>query len=185
MEKEEAVKILNEWVESKNLKKHMLAVAAAMSFYAKKFDEDENKWWVTGLLHDLDYEKYPDYKNGGHPYKVVEFLKSREVDGDISEAILGHAAYTNVPRKSLMAKTLFAVDELAGFIVAVALIKPEKSLSAVNVDSVKKRLKEARFASGVNRQEIYEGVKDLEISLDEHVQNVIDGMKVVSKELGL
>lgn len=209
MSREEAMKILDEWVSStytpeqalfekatrvararlacrsKNLKKHMLATAAAMEFYAEKFGEDGDRWWLAGLLHDLDYEKYPDWRNGGHPRKAVEFLREKGIDEEILDAILSHASYTNVPRKTLLAKTLFAVDELTGFIVAVALIKPEKSLSAVDVESVKKRLPEKRFAAGVNREEIYEGTKGLDLSLEEHIENVLNGIKKISSELGL
>ncbi len=202
MNKQEALNILNEWVnpvrsregsqrdsdsngvKSPNLKKHMMAVAAAMEFYARKFGQDENRWWIVGLLHDVDYEKYPDYKNGGHPYKAVEFL-SDKLDEESLNAILGHATYTNTPRETKMAKTLFAVDELTGMITAVALVKPEKKLSAVDVNSVKKRFKEKKFAAGVNREEIIQGAQDLGVPLDEHIQNVIDAMINISSELGL
>jgi len=187
MTKEEARAILGQWVSNQNLKKHMLAVAQAASFYARKFQEDEERWWIAGLLHDADYKKYPNPNRDetGHPYKIVEYLRQKGMDEESLEAILGHASYTNVPRTSLMAKTLFAVDELTGFIVAVALIKPEKSLVAVDIESVTKRFKEKRFAAGVNREEIFEGARDLDIPLGEHVQNVIDAMKEISDQLGL
>jgi len=187
MTKEEAHAIFDQWVSNQNLKKHMLAVAQAAGFYARKFQEDEERWWIAGLLHDADYEKYPNPNRDttGHPYKIVEYLRQKGTDEESLEAILGHASYTNTPRTSLMAKTLFAVDELTGFIVAVALIKPEKSLAAVDVESVTKRFKEKRFAAGVNREEIFEGARDLNIPLEEHVQNVIDAMKEISSELQL
>lgn len=186
MNRREAEKILNEWVESPNLKKHMLAVAASMAFYAKKFGEDEEKWWVTGLLHDMDYEKFPNPNRDqtGHPYKAVEFLEGK-LDRESLDAILGHASYANTPRLTAMAKALFAVDELTGMIVAVSLIKPDKKLSAVDVESVKKRFKEKRFAAGVNREEIYQGAQELGVSLDEHIQNVIEAMETIAPELGL
>lgn len=184
MTRQEALKILDEWVKNPNLKKHMLAVANAMAYYAKKFNEDVEKWYVIGLLHDLDYEKYPHPQEGGHPYKAIEFLKDK-LDEESLKAILAHASYTGAPRESLMAKTLFAVDELVGFIVAVALIKPDKSLNSVDVESVKKRFKEKRFAAGVNREEIFQGAAELGIGLEEHIQNVINSMKEISNQLGI
>jgi putative nucleotidyltransferase with HDIG domain len=186
MNKQEALVILNDWVKSPNLIKHMLAVAASMAFYAKKFREDEEKWLVAGLLHDMDYEKYPNPNRdeSGHPYKAVEFLQDK-LDQESLDAIMGHAEFTHIPRESLMAKALFAVDELTGMITAVALVKPDKKLSAVDVNSVKKRFKEKRFAAGVNREEIIQGAQDIGVPLDEHIQNVIDAMSLISEELGL
>lgn len=181
--KQEAENIMNSFVENKNLKKHMYAVASAMEFYANKFkktEEEKEKWWVVGLLHDVDYDKYPKE----HPYKIAEYLKGK-IDEESIDAILGHADYTNVKRESSIAKTLFAVDELTGFIVAVALIKPSKSLDDVDVRSVRKRLKEKRFASGVNREDVYNGAKEMDIDLDEHIENVINSMKNVRDILGL
>jgi len=180
MTKEEAKKILDEWVKSPNLKKHMYAVAQAMAFYARKFIQDEERWWIVGLLHDLDYEKYPKE----HPHKAVEFLKNK-IDQESLDAIMSHASYTNTPRNSMMAKTLFAVDELTGMIIAVALVKPDKKLSSVDVTSVKKRFKEKRFAAGVNREEIIKGTEELRVFLDEHIQNVITAMREISHELDL
>jgi predicted hydrolase (HD superfamily) len=178
--KEEAQQLLEEFVPNKNLQKHMYAVAQAMSFYAKKLGEDEEKWWVAGLLHDADYEKYPDK----HPYHIAEYLEDK-VDQDVIDAILGHATYTGVARETKMAKILFAVDELTGFIVAVALIKPSKSLDEVDVESVKKRFKEKRFAAGVNREDIAVGAQELGVDINEHIQNVIDAMKEIQNVLGL
>jgi len=180
--KSEAENILNEWVVNKNLRKHMYSVAQAMEFYARKLkqEKDAEKWWVAGLLHDVDYEKYPSE----HPYKVAEYLKGK-IDDESINAILGHANYTKIKRETMIAKILFAVDELAGFIVAVALIKPSKSLNDVDVKSVIKRLKTKRFAAGVNRNDIYSGAEDIGISLDEHIQNVIDAMKEIQTKLEL
>lgn len=182
MDRKEAKELLYNWVESPNLRKHMYAVAAAMEFYAKKFKKEgeSDRWWMTGLLHDLDYEKYPNE----HPQKAVGFLKEK-IDQEMGDAIMAHVSHTNVPRASLMAKTLFAVDELTGMIVAVALVKPDKKLSSVDIESVKKRFKEKRFAAGVNREEIIQGAQELGVSLDEHIQNVIDAMRSISNELGL
>ena len=185
MKKEKAIEILDEWVNNNNLKKHMYAVGLAMKYYAGIFKEDEEKWEVVGILHDMDWEKYPTLGENGHPYKAVEYLKNIGVDDESLDAILGHASYTNTARLSKMAKTLFAVDELTGFIVAVALIKPEKSLAVVDLLSVKKRLNEKRFASGVSREDIYKGAEELGIPLDEHIQNVILAMQKVSDVLGL
>lgn len=197
MKKEQAIELLNKWVSNNNLKKHMYAVGLAMKYYAEIFKEDEEKWEVVGILHDMDWEKYPTSGEGGpaqsaeadysgrHPYKAVEYLKSVGLDEKSLDAILGHASYTKTARLSKMAKTLFAVDELTGFIVAVALIKPEKSLVAVNVESVKRRLHEKRFASGVNREDIYKGAEELNIPLDKHIQNVILAMQKGSDVLGL
>lgn len=186
MTKEEAKTILDEWVKSPNLKKHMRAVAQAMAFYARAFAQNEEQWWVVGLLHDMDYEAYPNPNRdkSGHPYKAVEFLQGK-LDEESLNAIMSHASYTNVSRDSLMAKTLFAVDELTGMIVAVALVKPDKKISSVDVASVKKRFKEKRFAAGVNRGEIIEGAEELQVPLDEHIQNVITAMSEISHELEL
>lgn len=180
MNRQEAEQLLDEWVENKNLKKHMYAVAQAMDWYARKFDQDKEKWWVVGLLHDMDYERYPNQ----HPEKAVEYLTDK-LDQESVQAIRAHAVYTNEPHDTQIAKTLFAVDELTGFIVAVALIKPNKSLAEVDVNSVTKRLKEKRFAAAVNREEIDQGVEMLGISLQEHTQNVLDAMKEISDQLGL
>ncbi len=185
MKKEQAIEILNKWVLNNNLKKHMYAVGLAMNYYASIFKEDEEKWEVAGILHDMDYERYPELGLGGHPYKAVEYLKSVGLDEESLDAILGHASYTNTARLSKIAKTLFAVDELTGFIVAVALIKPEKSLAVVDVESVKRRLNEKRFASGVNREDIYKGAEELDVPLDKHIQNVILAMQKGHDILGL
>lgn len=183
MDREKAWKLLCEHTKSENLRKHALAVEAAMRFYAKKFGEDEEKWGIVGLLHDFDYEMYPDEKN--HPYRGCEILEKEGYPEDIRKAILSHASYTGVPRDSLMARTLFAVDELTGFIIAVALVRPTKSIYDVTVKSVKKKFKQKAFAAKVNREEIKKGIAELGIDEDEHIQNVIDALKTIAKELGL
>ncbi|MFA6495091.1 MAG: HD domain-containing protein [Candidatus Paceibacterota bacterium] len=185
MTPQEARDILDQWVVNPNLKKHMWGVGAAMRWYAKKFNADQDRWETVGILHDLDWEKYPHGSTQGHPYVAVAFLKERGLDAESCQAILAHASYTHEPRETLMAKTLFAVDECAGFIVAVALIKPEKKLSAVDVASVMKRLKEKRFAANVNRDEIAEGAQLLGFSLEDHIANVLAGMRVCAADCGL
>ncbi|RKY49087.1 MAG: HAD family hydrolase [Candidatus Neomarinimicrobiota bacterium] len=183
MNREEAWKLLCEYTKSENLRKHALAVGAAMRFYARKFGEDEEKWGIVGLLHDFDYEMYPDEKN--HPYRGYEILEKEGYPEDVRKAILSHASYTGVPRDSLMARTLFAVDELTGFIIAVALVRPTRSIHDVTVKSVKKKFKQKAFAAKVSREEIKQGIKELGVDEDEHIQNVIDALKSIAKELGL
>lgn len=183
MNREEAWKLLCEYTKSENLRKHALAVEAAMRFYARKFGEDEEKWGIVGLLHDFDYEMYPNEKN--HPYRGYEILEKEGYPEDVRKAILSHASYTGVPRDSLMARTLFAVDELTGFIIAVALVRPTRSIHDVTVKSVKKKFKQKAFAAKVSREEIKQGIKELGVDEDEHIQNVIDALKSIAKELGL
>jgi len=154
-----------------------------MRFYARKFGEDEEKWGIVGLLHDFDYEMYPNEKN--HPYRGYEILEKEGYPEDVRKAILSHASYTGVPRDSLMARTLFAVDELTGFIIAVALVRPTRSIHDVTVKSVKKKFKQKAFAAKVSREEIKQGIKELGVDEDEHIQNVIDALKSIAKELGL
>ncbi len=177
--REEAWRLLNEHVNSESLQKHSLAVETAMRAYACKYSEDEEKWGICGLLHDFDFEKYPDK----HPYAGVEILKQKEYPEDIIQAILGHALYTDVPRKSLMAKCLYAVDELAGFIYALACIRPDK-LDGMTPKSVKKNLKKKGFAAKINREEIEQGIEELGVDRDEHIALVIEAMQGIAKELG-
>ncbi len=184
----EAKNILDQWVGGLNLKKHMWGVGAAMRWYASFFGLDEreqDRWEAVGILHDLDWEKYPQTSRDGHPYVATAFLEEHGLDAESCQAILAHASYTKEPRETLLAKTLFAVDELSGFIVAVALIKPEKKLSAVDVPSVIKRLKEKRFAANINRDEIMQGAALLGMPLEEHVARVLVGMTTRATELEL
>lgn len=183
MTRDEAIQLLREYTKKPNLIKHALAVEGVMAAYAKKFGEDENIWRIVGLLHDFDYEKYPDEKN--HPYKGAEILKAKGLPQEWIDAIMGHAEYTGVERKTLMAKALYAVDELAGFIIAVALVRPSKKLEDVTVKSVKKKMKDKAFAAAVDREAIRKGAEELGIELDEHIQIVLDGLKAVADELGL
>jgi putative nucleotidyltransferase with HDIG domain len=181
--REEAWSLLCEYTQKDGLRKHALAVEAAMRAYAKKYGEDEELWGTTGLLHDFDYERWPDAEN--HPFRGVEILAQRAYPEAMRQAILGHAPYSGVPRESLLAKSLYACDELAGFIVAVALIKPSRSLHDVDVASVTKRLKEKAFARGVHREDVYRGAEELGVPLEEHVATVIAALQAEAKALGL
>jgi putative nucleotidyltransferase with HDIG domain len=183
MTRESAWDLLTEFTQSESLRKHAMAVEACMRAYAIKFGEDENKWAITGLLHDFDYEKYPTAEE--HPYVGNKILAERGYPDDVRRAIMSHAEYSGVSRDSQMEKTLFACDELAGFITAVALVKPTKSLNEVDVKSVKKRLKDKAFARSVNRDDIINGAQQMGVDLDQHIQFCIDAMKTVADKLGL
>ena len=183
MTREDAYSVLTEFTQNKNLIKHALAVEAAMKAYAKKYGEDEEKWAIVGLIHDFDYEKYPDMKD--HPYKGAEILKEKGYPADWITAILSHASHTGVPRETLMAKTLFAVDELCGFITAVAYVRPSRRLDEVTLKSVKKKMKDKAFARQVNREEIIDGAAIIGATLEEHIEFVIKAMQSISSDLGL
>jgi predicted hydrolase (HD superfamily) len=178
---EQAHNILHEYTHTKSLLKHAYAVEAAMRAYANKFGEDENRWGAIGLLHDFDYEQFPEE----HPYKGETVLKEKGISEEIRQIIMSHAAYTGVARDSLVAKTLFAVDELCGFITAVTLVRPNKSLGEVKVKSVKKKLKDKAFAAKVNREEIYQGAEELGVDFDTHIAFVIDALRPVAEKLEL
>ncbi|MCB0284178.1 MAG: HDIG domain-containing protein [Calditrichaeota bacterium] len=181
MTREQALELLKEYTQSESLLKHAYAVEAAMRAYAEKFGEDVERWGITGLLHDFDYEKYPD----NHPWEGNKILNEKNIDEDIRNAIMGHAAFTNTPRETLMAKTLFAVDELCGFITAVTLVRPNKALSEVHVKSVKKKMKDKAFAAKVNRDEIRQGAEELGVDFDEHVAFVVNALSGIADSLGL
>lgn len=183
LDRQAAWELLCQWTQSENLRKHALAVEAAMRAYARKFGEDENLWAITGLLHDMDYERYPTAED--HPFRGVEALRELGYPEEMLQAILGHADYSGVPRESLMAKTLYAVDELTGLVIAVALVRPSKKLADVDVKSVKKKFKEKSFAKGCNRDDIIKGAQELGVDLDEHMANVIAALQKISDELGL
>jgi len=178
-----AWQLLCEYTQSESLRKHALAVEACMRAYAKRFGEDEEKYGITGLLHDFDYEKYPTPAE--HPFVGNKILEERGYSDEIRRAILSHAEYSGVKRESKMEKALFACDELAGFITASALVKPKKSLAEVEAKSVRKKMKDKAFARSVNRDDIINGAADLGIELEEHITFCIDAMKEVAKELGL
>ncbi|MBI4455587.1 MAG: HDIG domain-containing protein [Acidobacteria bacterium] len=183
LSRERAWALLCEYTQNPNLIKHALAVEAAMCAYARKFSEDEHKWGIVGLLHDFDYERYPDPPD--HPMKGAEILEAHGYPDDIIHAIKSHAEYLGVPRQSLMDKTLFAVDELVGFVTAVALVRPSKNVADITVESVKKKFKDRAFARSVRREDIFTGAADLGVDLDAHIQLVIDAMKQIASELGL
>ncbi|MCI0706298.1 MAG: HD domain-containing protein [Ignavibacteriae bacterium] len=178
----DALQLMHENTKNEALRKHMYSVEAAMRAYAKKFAEDEEKWAIVGLLHDFDYEMYPNAPD--HPMKGSEILKEKGYSEEIRRAILGHATYSGVPRDTKMAQTLFACDELCGFITACAVIRPNK-IADLEVSSVKKKLKDKGFAKNVSREDINVGIAELGIPLEEHIQFVIDAMRGSSERLGL
>jgi len=183
--REEAISLLHEWVTSESLRRHCLGVAVCMEAYAKKnglFDEEVNKWWICGLLHDFDYEKYPDIET--HPIEGCKRLRELEYDEEIIEAILGHNPATGIPRRSKMAKTLFAVDELSGLIVALARVRPG-GFEGMSSKSVKKVMKKRDFAAAINREDIKQGTEELEVEFDKHIELLISALSPISKELGL
>ena len=181
--REQAVALLHEWIQNVNLRKHCYAVEAAMRAYATKYGEDPERWGLTGLIHDFDWERHPTAEL--HPMKGVEVLRAAGWPEDVCRAVLGHATYSGVPRDTLMARALFACDELSGFLVACSLVTPEKKLTSVGVDSVRKKMKSAGFARNVNRDDIVNGAAELGVDLDEHIAFVKDAMLGISGELGL
>ena len=183
MDREKAWRLLTAYTKTESLLRHALAVEAAMRFYAKIFKENEEYWGITGLLHDFDYETFPDETN--HPYRGNEILEKEGYPEEMRNAIMGHAGYTGVPRDTLLAKTLFAVDELAGFIMAVTMVRPSKSILDVTPKSVKKKFKTRAFAAKINREEIFQGIRELGVEETEHIQRVIDALKVVADSIGL
>jgi putative nucleotidyltransferase with HDIG domain len=183
MDRQQAWDLLCEYTQSENLRKHALAVEAAMRAYARRFGEDEEPWGIVGLIHDFDYEKYPTAEN--HAYRGAEILRERGWPDEIVRAVLSHASYTGVTRDSLVEKALFAVDELTGLIAAVALVRPSKSVKDATVKSVKKKWKDRAFAAGVNRTDVEEGAADLGIELSEHIAVVLEAMQGIADELGL
>ena len=179
---------MHEYTASESLRKHMLAVEGAMRAYARKFGDDEELWGTAGLIHDFDYERFPNNAHSAtdeHPAEGVRILKSKGYPDDILQAILGHAHYTNTPRESRMAKTLFAVDELTGLITATALVRPSKSIHEVEAKSVRKKMKDKAFARGVSRDDVINGASELGVDLDEHITFVIAAMQARSADLGL
>ncbi|MFL5523515.1 MAG: HD domain-containing protein [Gemmatimonadaceae bacterium] len=186
--REETLALMHEYTASDSLRKHMLAVEGAMRAYARKFGEDEERWGTAGLIHDFDYERFPNNAHSAteeHPAEGVRLLRARGYPEDILQAILGHAHYTNTPRESRMAKTLFAVDELTGLITATALVRPTKSVHGVDARSVRKKMKDKAFARGVNRDDVISGAQELGVDLDEHIAFVIGSMQARSADLGL
>lgn len=183
MNREQALAIVHQYVQNENLIRHMLAVEAAMRFYARKFGEDEERWGITGLLHDFDWEIHPTLEE--HPQAGAPILREHGVPEEIVQAILSHADHTAVPRQTTMEKALYACDEITGLIVAVALVRPSRSLEDLKVKSVKKKWKDRSFAAGANREEIEKATDEFGVDLWVHVGNVIEAMRGVSAELGL
>lgn len=183
-----ALALQHEYTQSESLRKHMLAVEAAMRAYARRFGEDEHRWGLTGLIHDFDYERFPNAEHSaaeGHPAEGVRILRAHGWPEDILQAILGHATYSGVTRETRMAKALFAVDELTGLVTATALVRPSRSVHEVDARSVRKKMKDKAFAKGVNRDDVLLGAQELGIDLDEHIQFVVDAMKREADALGL
>ena len=181
--REQAWCLLTEFTQSESLRKHALAVEACMKAYAEKFSAYPELWSIVGLLHDFDYDKYPSREE--HPYKGSEILKERGYSEEIRRAIMSHAEYTGMTRETPMEKCLFACDELAGFITAVALVKPGKSLAEVDTRSVRKKMKDKAFARSVSRDDIINGAEDLGIDLDGHISFCIEALKKIADQLGL
>ena len=176
--------VLTEQTSSPNLIKHMLAVEAVMRAYARRYGEDEEAWGMVGLLHDLDYERHPS-QDAGHPFAGVKLLGERGWDEAVCRAILSHADYSGVPRVTRMEKALYAADELSGFVIAVALVRPSRSLADVDVTSVTKKMKDKAFARGVRREDIVRGADELGIPLEEHIGVVIQALRDIAPQLGL
>lgn len=187
LRRDEALALMHEYTENENLRRHMYAVEAAMRAYARRFGENEELWAITGLLHDFDYERWPNdahKPDDEHPSTGVKILRERGYPEEMLRAILGHADYTGVARETRMAKTLFAVDELTGFLTACALVRPN-GLGDLKVKSVKKKLKDPSFAKGVNREDVTRGADELGVDFAEHVELVIGAMREIQDQLGL
>lgn len=184
----DALALMHEYTASESLRKHMLGVEAAMRAYAGHFGEDPERWGLAGLIHDFDYERFPNDAHSPtaeHPSHGVSILRERGWPEDILQAILGHATYCGVARETRMARALFAVDELSGLITATTLVKPTKSLFDVDAKSVRKKMKDKAFAKGVNRDDVMLGVQELGVDLDTHIQFVIEAMRRSADALGL
>jgi putative nucleotidyltransferase with HDIG domain len=188
MNRDAALQLMQEHTQSPSLRQHMLAVEAALRAYALQYGENQDEWGLVGLLHDFDYERYPNAAHAPdeeHPSWGVRLLRERGLPEASCRAILGHASYTGVPRDSGLAKALFGVDELCGFVVACALVRPSRSVSDLEVASVKKKLKDKAFARGVNRDDVVQGAAELNVPLDDHIAFVIRALRPVEESLGL
>jgi putative nucleotidyltransferase with HDIG domain len=184
----EALALMHEYTASESLRAHMLSVEAAMRAYATRFGEDADTWGLAGLMHDFDYERFPNAAHSAtneHPAEGVRLLRARGYPEDVLEAILGHATYCGVRRETQMAKTLFAVDELTGLITATALVRPSRSILDLDARSVRKKMKDKGFARGVSREDVLQGAAELGVELDDHIQFVIDAMRPSASSLGL
>ena len=184
MNRQEALNIVEEYISNQNLMHHMLSVEAAMKWYAERLAHQEvEKWQIAGLLHDFDWEIHPTAES--HPMEGIPILRERDVPEDILEAILGHSTHTGFPRNTLMAKALFACDEITGLITATVLVRPSKSIDNLGISSVKKKWKNKNFAAGTNREEMEQAAQEFNIDLWEHVGNVIASMKTIAPLIGL
>jgi putative nucleotidyltransferase with HDIG domain len=186
--REQALALMHEYTPSDALRKHMYAVEAAMRAMAGKLGGDPDEWGLVGLLHDFDYERFPNAEHSAtseHPSEGVRLLAAQGFPEPLQRAILSHANYTGVPRDTPLARALFGVDELCGFLVACALVRPSRSLADLEVSSVKKKLKDKGFARGVNRDDVIQGAEQLGVPLDEHIQFVLEALRPVEKALGL
>jgi putative nucleotidyltransferase with HDIG domain len=183
LNRDQAWELLCEFTKSEGLRKHALAVEACVTAYARKLGVDENLWSLTALLHDFDWEVHPTLEE--HPQKGEPILAERGVPEEIRRAILSHANHTGVPRVSPLERTLYACDELAGFITAISYVKPKRSVFEVDTQSVKKKMKDKAFARSVNRQDIVEGAQELGVELDEHIEFCVKAMQARAEELGL
>jgi len=181
--REDAWALVCEWIQSDSLRKHVLGVEAAMRAYARRDGEDEETWAITGLVHDLDYERYPDLETG-HPRYALEELEARGYPQEIIDAVAGHADFMGVPRTTRLAKTLYGVDELSGFVAACALVRPT-GMEGMKPKSVRKKLKQPSFAAKVDRDQIRRGIEELGVDESEHIQLVIDAMAANAAELGI
>ena len=184
----DALALLQEWTPSESLRAHMLAVEGAMRAYAEQFGEDVERWGLAGLMHDFDYERFPNAAHSAdaeHPAEGVRHLRALGYPDDVLEAILGHADYSGVPRVSRMARTLYAVDELCGLVTASALVRPSRSVNDLEVSSVKKKMKDKAFARGVNRDDVVRGAAELGVEMDAHIGVVIGSMRARAGLLGL
>ena len=181
--RDDAWQLVTEWVESDSLRKHLLGVEAAMRAYARKWDEDEELYAVTGLVHDLDYERYPDLETG-HPRHAIKELAGRGYPREVIDAVAGHADFMGVPRETQMAKALYAVDEMSGFVGACALVRPT-GIEGMKPKSVRKKMKQPSFAAAVDRGQLQRGAEELGVELDEHIQVVIDALAEHAEGLGL
>ena len=183
LSRDEAWALVTEYTQSESLRKHMLGVEAAVRGYARQFGEDEDDWGAVALLHDFDYERYPDHQN--HPFRGVEILKGKGYPEWVTRAILSHADYSGVPRESRLEKTLYACDEMSGFVTAASLVRPSKSILDLEPASVIKRMKDKAFARAVSRDDLKRGAEELGLPLDQHIANVIDFMRERADQLGL
>lgn len=185
MHTEHAEALLREWIESESLRKHCYAVAASLRHFARLQGADDDLWGAVGLLHDLDYERHPNLEPGGHPFVGVAHLRANGWGEEVCRAILSHADYSGVTRESALEKTLYAVDELSGFVTAVALVRPSKSIHDVDLASVRKKMKDKAFARAINREDIMRGAAELNMPLDQLIEQVIAALRGEAERLGL